>query len=71
MTNLQAAIGCGQLKNIKKIIKRKREIGNLYYEKLKNNKNLILQENKNSYSKNIYWVFGILIKNNKKYKRNK
>ncbi len=70
MTNLQAAIGCGQLKNIKKIIKRKREIGNLYYEKLKNNKNLILQENKNSYSKNIYWVFGILIKNNKKYKRN-
>ena len=71
MTNLQAAIGCGQLKNIKKIIKRKREIGNLYFEKLKNNKNLLLQENKNSYSKNIYWVFGILIRNNKKYKRNK
>ncbi len=71
MTNLQAAIGCGQLKNIKKIIKRKREIGNLYFTKLKDNKNLILQENKNSYSKNIYWVFGILIKNNRKYNRNK
>ena len=71
MTNLQAAIGCGQLKNIKKIIKRKREIGNLYFEKLKNNKNLLLQENINSYSKNIYWVFGILIRNNKKFKRNK
>ena len=29
MTNLQAALGCGQLKNIQKIIKRKREIGDL------------------------------------------
>ena len=47
MTNLQAALGCGQLKNIQKIIKRKREIGDLYYEKLKNNKNLILQKKKN------------------------
>ena len=47
MTNLQAALGCGQLKNIHKIIKRKREIGDLYYEKLKNNKNLILQKKKN------------------------
>ena len=70
MTNLQAALGCGQLKNIHKIIKRKREIGDLYYEKLKNNKNLILQRKKTSYSNNIYWVFGILIKNKKKYNRN-
>ena len=70
MTNLQAALGCGQLKNIHKIIKRKREIGDLYYEKLKNNKNLILQKKKTSYSNNIYWVFGILIKNKKKFNRN-
>ena len=70
MTNLQAALGCGQLKNIHKIIKRKREIGDLYYEKLKNNKNLILQQKKTSYSNNIYWVFGILIKNKKKFNRN-
>ena len=70
MTNLQAALGCGQLKNIKKIIKRKREIGNLYYKKLKNNKNLILQNKKTKYSKNIYWVFGILIKDKNKFDRN-
>ena len=30
MTNLQAAVGCGQLKNISWIIKRKREIGKRY-----------------------------------------
>mgnify|MGYP001185631798 FL=1 len=70
MTNLQAALGCGQLKNIQKIIKRKREIGDLYYEKLKNNKNLILQKKKTQYSKNIYWVFGILIKDKNKFDRN-
>ena len=70
MTNLQAALGCGQLKNIQKIIKRKREIGDLYYEKLKNNKNLILQKKKTQYSKNIYWVFGILIKEKNKFDRN-
>ena len=69
MTNLQAALGCGQLKNINKIIKRKREIGNLYYNNLKNNNKIILQQNKNSYSNNIYWVFGILLKKNCKIKR--
>tara|TARA_X000000950_G_C13805686_1_gene615474 strand:+ start:90 stop:1223 length:1134 start_codon:yes stop_codon:yes gene_type:complete len=70
MTNLQAALGCGQLKNIKKIIKRKREIGNIYYKNLRKNQNIILQENKNNYSKNIYWVFGILLKKTAKIDRN-
>ena len=70
MTNLQAALGCGQLENIKKIIKRKREIGNIYYNNLKNNDKIILQQNKTSYSSNIYWVFGILLKKKVKIKRN-
>ena len=71
MSNLQAALGCGQLKNINWIIKRKREIGNKYYSKLKNKDNIILQKNIISYAKNIYWVFGILVKKNSKISRNK
>ena len=71
MSNLQAALGCGQLKNINWIIKRKREIGNRYYSKLKNKDNIILQKNMISYAKNIYWVFGILVKKNSKISRNK
>ena len=63
MTNLQAALGCGQLKNIKWIIRRKREIGNRYYKKLKHCKNIILQTNTTLYAENIYWVFGIVLKN--------
>ena len=71
MSNLQAALGCGQLKNINWIIKRKREIGNKYYSKLKNKDNIILQKNMISYASNIYWVFGILVKKNSKISRNK
>ena len=44
MTNMQAALGCGQLKSINKIVKRKREIGNLYYKNLKRNKHLLFQD---------------------------
>ena len=59
---MQAALGCGQLKSINKIVKRKREIGKLYFEKLKDNKKIILQKNKTKYANNIYWVFGVLLK---------
>jgi len=70
LTNVQAAIGYGQLKNISWIIKRKREIGKRYYNLLKDNKKIIIQSLKNKFSKNIFWVFGILIKPNTKIKRN-
>ena len=68
-TNVQAAIGLGQLKNIKWIVNRKKEIGIRYYNNLKMNKNIIIQKPKKSYSENIYWVFGILLTNKYKNKR--
>ena len=70
VTNLQAAFGYGQLKNIKWIVKRKREIGNIYYKYLKNCKNIILQKKTTEYSENIYWVFGIVLKGKLLNKRN-
>ena len=54
MTNLQAALGCGQLKNISWIIKRKRDIGKRYYSLLQNNSKIFLQALKTSYAKNIF-----------------
>ena len=68
MTNLQAAMGCGQLKNIKWIVKRKKEIGKMYYEKLKKNPNIYIQPTKIKNKINIYWVVGILILK-KKFKK--
>ena len=69
MTNLQAALGCGQLKNISWIIKRKKEIGKKYYSLLKNNPKIFIQKIKTSYADNIFWVFGVLIKKNSKINR--
>ena len=63
MTNMQASLGLSQLKNIKNIVKKKMQIGNLYYNKLLVNKNIQILPPSNKYSKNIYWVIGILIKN--------
>jgi len=71
LTNVQAAIGCGQLKNISWIIKRKREIGRRYHSLLQSNDKVIIQPTKNYFSKNIYWVFGVLIKSNIKIKKEK
>ena len=69
-TNLQASMGLGQLKNIKWIIKRKREIGRKYHKHLKNNKKILIQDIKTNYATNIFWVFGIVIKKNFKLSRN-
>ena len=67
-TNMQAALGLSQLKNIKNIVKTKRTIGNYYYNQLKNNRKITVQPPTQNRQKNIYWVFGVLI-NDKKYKK--
>ena len=69
MTNLQAALGCGQLDNIKKIVKRKRDIGKRYISILKNCSKIKIQPYKLKYAKNIFWVFGVLLKKNAKISR--
>ena len=65
MTNIQAALGLSQLKNIKHIVKKKMEIGKYYYKKLYQNSNIQILPPSNAFSKNIYWVVGIVIKKGK------
>ena len=69
LTNVQAAIGYGQLKNINWIIKRKREIGKRYTDLLKTNNRIYIQPERNEFAKNIYWVFGLVLKSKSKIKR--
>ena len=64
MTNLQAALGLAQLERWDERIKLKRKMGKLYTQLLRNNTDIILPLEKTSYSENIYWVFGIMLKNN-------
>jgi len=68
-TNIQAALGLSQLKRIRNIVKRKREIGKFYYNHFKENKYMQIQPYKLKYATNIYWVFGIVLKN--KFKNRK
>ena len=65
MTNIQAALGINQLKRLNSVVKRKMYIGNYYYKRLSQNNNLYMTPPSISYSKNIYWIVGILIKNKK------
>ncbi len=69
LTNMQAALGVNQLKRINQIIKKKRFIGNYYYKSFINNKNILIQPKETSYAKNIYWIYGVVLKiNSLKYK---
>ena len=63
MTNLQASLGVSQLKRIRSIVGRRHRVGNEYFQKLKDNKNIYIPETTRSYAKNIYWVIAFVITN--------
>ena len=60
MTNLQAAVGVAQLKNIKKLIEIKRKNAKKYTDRLRNVRGLQLPTEKN-WAKNVYWMYGIIL----------
>ena len=62
MTNLQAAVGLAQLERWKLNLKKKIYIGNSYNKLLKNCKNIQTPLSKNKFSKNVYWIYGIDLK---------
>ena len=59
MSEIHAALGLSQFKNLNNIIKKRNKIAQIYFKFLKNNKNLILQ-NKIGFS--AYHLFIILLK---------
>lgn len=62
MTNMQAAVGLAQLEQIETTVKRKREIGAYYQEALQGIDGIQLPLPRTEYAENIYWVFGIVLK---------
>lgn len=63
LTNLQAALGLAQLECIKKFIKTKRWMADLYNKGLRNIKGITLPLEK-KYAFNVYWMYAILINKN-------
>jgi perosamine synthetase len=62
MTNLQAALGVAQLERLDEFVTRKRTMGNRYTELLKDVPGLQLPLMSTAYAKNIYWVYGLVLK---------
>jgi perosamine synthetase len=61
LSNLQAAIGLAQLEQLDRSIIRKREIGNRYTSNLKKITSIQLPKVKTNFAENIFWVFGIVL----------
>ena len=62
MTNIQAALGVAQMKNIRKFVGIKRRYGALYNKLLAKIPGLQLPAKK-PYAKNIYWMYGVVVSN--------
>jgi perosamine synthetase len=61
MTNLQAALGVAQLERLDEFLTKKRWIGSLYTELLKDLPGIQLPLAKTDFANNIYWVYGLVI----------
>jgi perosamine synthetase len=62
MTNLQAALGLAQLERIDEFVTRKHTMGSRYTELLADISGLQLPVAKTGYANNIYWVYGLVLK---------
>jgi perosamine synthetase len=62
MTNLQAALGVAQLERLPEFVARKRRMGQTYTELLRGVAGLELMPVRTDYAENIYWVYGLVLK---------
>jgi perosamine synthetase len=62
MSNVQAALGVAQLERLNAFINRKKETGSQYRELLRDVEWLELPVGETPYAKNIYWVYGVVLK---------
>lgn len=63
MTNMQAALGVAQLERLDEFVEKKREIGRWYNSLLSDLTDYIdLPLSNTDYAENIYWVYGVVLK---------
>lgn len=58
MTNVQAALGCAQMRSIDAVIERKRNIARWYHERLADTRCLQLPVER-PYARNVYWMYHV------------
>lgn len=62
MSNIQAALGLAQMERLEQFVQRKCHIGQYYHELLKDVDGIQLPLMKTNYAENVYWVYGIVLK---------
>jgi perosamine synthetase len=60
LTNVQAAIGLGQMTKLEVILEKKRQIARYYHEKFEEVAGVV-QPPEASWAKNVYWLYSILL----------
>jgi len=63
-TNLQSALGLAQLEQLSKFIRKKRKLGRVYNKNLSKIKFFDIPLSNIKYAKNVYWVYGLLLRRN-------
>lgn len=61
MTNLQAALGLGQIERLDQSVAKKRAMGRRYRELLQGDGRLQLPAERSPGAENVYWVFGMVL----------
>jgi len=61
MTNLQAAMGLGQIERLEQAVAKKRAMGRRYRELLHDDNRLQLPLERTTGGENVYWVFGLVL----------
>lgn len=69
MTNIEAAIGLGQLEDINKHLSKRREIARLYSTQLADLKNYIDLPSEMGWAEHAFWMYSILLKDTLKINR--
>mgnify|MGYP006087064987 FL=1 len=65
-TNIQAAVGLAQLEKLDKFVIKKRKIGDIYNKELSKIDLISMPHQRTKFSRNIYWVYGLLVKKKSK-----
>ncbi|HXZ67847.1 MAG TPA: DegT/DnrJ/EryC1/StrS family aminotransferase [Alphaproteobacteria bacterium] len=61
MTNVQAALGLGQIERLDQAIAKKRAMGRRYRELLGGDNRIQLPQERSAGADNVYWVFGLVL----------
>ncbi|RKT59643.1 perosamine synthetase [Azonexus fungiphilus] len=62
MTNLQAALGCGQMLRAEALVERRREIARFYTAAFSNLSDHLILPGEKSWAKSVYWMYHVVLK---------